>query len=255
MAGCSPITADRHAGFCPERQEYTPYSKQVHRHMEDIRILIADDEKEIRELLRKVLERERYRAETAADVNLYASLLTGIPLYGVAAAWLYSREYTEDTLKNLLTIPVSRTGLLLSKLALLFLWILTLAVTAWALTLTLGLLGGFGGLSASLLLASFKQFTGAAALLFALCTPVICIALAMRHLVPAMIFSIAVTMVTVMGSTSEYKGLIPWSAAFDLVNGTLLPVYPALYSYVSIAATSIAGLAAALIHFERTDIP
>jgi len=35
--------------------------------MEDIRILIADDEKEIRELLRKVLERERYRAETAAD--------------------------------------------------------------------------------------------------------------------------------------------------------------------------------------------
>jgi len=189
------------------------------------------------------------------DVNLYASLLTGIPLYGVAAAWLYSREYTEDTLKNLLTIPVSRTGLLLSKLALLFLWILTLAVTAWALTLTLGLLGGFGGLSASLLLASFKQFTGAAALLFALCTPVICIALVMRHLVPAMIFSIAVTMVTVMGSTSEYKGLIPWSAAFDLVNGTLLPVYPALYSYVSIAATSIAGLAAALIHFERTDIP
>ncbi|MGG4394017.1 response regulator transcription factor [Paenibacillus thiaminolyticus] len=35
--------------------------------MEEIRVLIADDEKEIRDLVKKYLERERYQVDTAAD--------------------------------------------------------------------------------------------------------------------------------------------------------------------------------------------
>jgi DNA-binding response OmpR family regulator len=35
--------------------------------MEEIRVLIADDEKEIRDLVKKYLQRERYQVDTAAD--------------------------------------------------------------------------------------------------------------------------------------------------------------------------------------------
>lgn len=35
--------------------------------MEEIRVLIADDEKEIRDLVKTYLERERYQVDTAAD--------------------------------------------------------------------------------------------------------------------------------------------------------------------------------------------
>ncbi|WP_253296431.1 ABC transporter permease, partial [Vibrio cholerae] len=64
-------------------------------------------------------------------------------------AYLFGREYIEDTLKNLLIIPISRESFLVSKIILLFLWIQTLSVIAWLLTLMLGMLLHFQRLSQS----------------------------------------------------------------------------------------------------------
>lgn len=81
------------------------------------------------------------------EVNLYTTLVIGFPLYGVVVAYLFTREYAEDTLKNLLTIPVSRISFIISKFIILFLWIMMLTLVAWSLTLILGLLGNFPGLT------------------------------------------------------------------------------------------------------------
>lgn len=193
-------------------------------------------------------------ADLFFDTNLYTSVLIGVPLYGVAAAYLFSREYAEDTLKNLLTIPVSRTGILVSKMLLLFMWIIALTIVAWGLTLLLGMLGQFDGLTMSLLLQSFKQFIAAGSFLFVLSSPVMLITLLMKNYVPAIILTIVITLINVMGSNSAHKGLIPWIAAFDIVNGSLLPEYPASYSYVSIAVPAIGCFIAALLYFRKADI-
>ncbi|CAM4221494.1 bacitracin transport system permease protein [Paenibacillus endophyticus] len=193
-------------------------------------------------------------AELFFDTNLYTTLLIGVPLYGVATAYLFSREYAEDTLKNLLTIPVSRTGILVSKMLLLFVWIIALTMEAWGLTLLLGMLGQFDGLTLSLLLQSFTQFIVAGSFLFVLSTPVILITLLLKNYVPAIILTIVITLINVMGGNSEYKGLIPWTAAFDIVNGMLLPEYPAIFSYISIALPSIGCFIAALLYFRKADI-
>ncbi|WP_176545592.1 ABC transporter permease, partial [Bacillus pseudomycoides] len=50
------------------------------------------------------------------EVTLYTVVVIGVPLFGVITAYLFNREYAEDTLKNLLTIPVSRIKFLISKL-------------------------------------------------------------------------------------------------------------------------------------------
>lgn len=81
------------------------------------------------------------------EVNLYTTLVIGFPLYGVVIAYMFTREYTEDTLKNLLTIPVSRISFIISKFIILFLWIVMLTLVAWTLTLILGVLGGFPGVN------------------------------------------------------------------------------------------------------------
>lgn len=46
----------------------------------------------------------------------YMMLLTNMIIYVVIAAYLFSREYTESTLKTILPIPVSRIKLLLSSM-------------------------------------------------------------------------------------------------------------------------------------------
>lgn len=188
------------------------------------------------------------------DANMYTTLLIGVPLYGVMTAYLFNREYAEDTLKNLLTIPVSRTAIIMSKLLLLSIWIMLLTLLAWGLTLLLGVLCGFDGLTAGLVVESFREFLVCGAFLVVLSTPVVLTAIVLKNYVPTIVLTILITLVNVMGSTSEYKGLIPWAAAFDIANGTLLPEYPAYYSYTIIAATSLIGFVAALVYFRRADI-
>ena len=57
-----------------------------------------------------------------SDSVLYIMLLVNIMIYVAIAAYLFSREYTESTLKTILPIPISRTKLLIGKFCTLLLW-------------------------------------------------------------------------------------------------------------------------------------
>jgi bacitracin transport system permease protein len=52
-----------------------------------------------------------------SDSVLYIMLLVNIMIYVAIAAYLFSREYTESTLKTILPIPISRTKLLIGNFA------------------------------------------------------------------------------------------------------------------------------------------
>src|SRR5699024_12744140 len=49
------------------------------------------------------------------NVNLYTVLIIAAPLYGVVTTYLFIRESVENTVKNILTIPVSRIRCIMSK--------------------------------------------------------------------------------------------------------------------------------------------
>lgn len=188
------------------------------------------------------------------NVNLYTVLIIGVPLYGVVTSYLFNREYMENTLKNILTIPVARISFIISKMLLLFMWIMMLTVVAWGITLVLGLLTQFDGLSTSLLIESLKQFSVGGVLLFILSTPIILVTLVMKNYVPTIIFTVVITLINVMGGNSEHRALFPWAAAGDIANNTLLPTYPAEYSYIGITATALIAFIAIIAYFKKVDI-
>ncbi|MBY0115565.1 ABC transporter permease [Paenibacillus sp. FSL R5-0623] len=189
-----------------------------------------------------------------SNTSIYAVLVIGVPLYGVITAYLYNREYAEDTMKNLLTIPVSRVALLMSKWIMLLGWIMLLTLSAWALAIIFGSLGQFAGLTPQFVLNSLSNYVVAGLLLFLLSTPIILITLVLKSFVPAIIVTIIITLVNVMLATSEHRGLFPWTAALDIANGTLEAKYPPEYSYISIAATFIICLGLAIGYFKKIDI-
>jgi len=188
------------------------------------------------------------------NTSMYTVLLIGVPLYSVVTAYLFNREYVEDTLKNLLTIPVSRTSLMLSKMLMLWMWIMLLTLVAWVLTILLGLLGQFEGLSGSLLVSSLIAYGVAGVFMFLLSMPIILITIVMKNYVATIIAALSINLVNVLVFNSDHRGLVPWSAAFDIAHDTLLPTYPAAVSYLVIAATSISGFIATLVYFGRVDI-
>src|SRR5699024_12398281 len=66
--------------------------------------------------------------EVFYNVKLYTVLIIGAPLYGVVTTYLCNREYVENTIKNILTIPVSRASFVMSKTHLLSMWLMMLTI-------------------------------------------------------------------------------------------------------------------------------
>ena len=193
-------------------------------------------------------------SEAWSQTNLYTTLLIGTLLYGVITAYLFNREYAEDTLKNLLTIPVSRTGLIASKLVLLFLWMMILTLTSWGLTFIFGLLAQYEGLTAGAAVQSLKEFFIGGSLLFLLSTPTMFVSFLFKNYVPTIIFTAVITMGNVALANREYKAIFPWSAVHVIAENGFVPAYPPLYSYAVIIAAAVIGLAATIVYFNRTDI-
>src|SRR5699024_11867246 len=129
----------------------------------------------------------------------------------------------------------------MSKKLLLFMLIMMFIMIVWFLTLFLGLLTEFDGLEISLLVESFEEFSIGGVLLFVLSTPIILVTLVMKNYVPTIIFAVVVTLISVMGGSSELRALFPWAVAGDIANHTLPSTYPPEYSYTAIIVTDLKG--------------
>src|SRR5699024_12424223 len=95
------------------------------------------------------------------------------------------------------------------------------------------------GLDNSLHVESFKKYSIGRVLIFILSTPIILVTLVMKNYVPTIIFTVVITLINVMGGSSEHRALFPWAAAGDIANHTLPSTYPPEYSYTAIIVTAL----------------
>lgn len=192
--------------------------------------------------------------EVFSQTNMFIVLLIGVPLYGVITAYLYNREYSENTLKNLLTIPVSRISLFISKFSLLFVWITVMTSIAWVLTVVFGIIGQFEDISTILLINTFKVYIVGGILLFLLSTPTILVTHLFKNYVTTIVFTLLITMINVLIVKSKYIALYPWTAVHVIATNSFIPDYPPGYSYISVFAAFIIGFIASIIYFMKEDI-
>lgn len=87
--------------------------------------------------------------------------------------WLIDRENTNDTMKNLLTVPVSYPKLLAGKLAVTGLLSLLFGLYSVAVTVLTGTLAGLPGLTPVVILQQGGQVVAAALTTFLVCMPMI----------------------------------------------------------------------------------
>jgi len=186
--------------------------------------------------------------------NLYVLLLISVVLYGVIAAYLFSREYTENTLKNVLTIPVSKTKFMLVKYLMLFLWIMVLTLIAWGLLLVFGQIAQLAGFSWGLAIEQLGRYLVGGCLAFLLTSPAVFLALRFKNLVPPIIFSTAITLVNVLMANVEERVLFPWSAIYVISSGKLVWQYPLICPYIAVFGMALVGLTASVLYFKSIDI-
>jgi ABC-2 type transport system permease protein len=90
-------------------------------------------------------------ADWAGYFSMTAQIVAvgGLIVFGIIAIWLFGREFSDRTAKDLLALPTSRTAIVLAKLALCLGWCVLLTAFLSVLTVSFGVLLDLPGWSAA----------------------------------------------------------------------------------------------------------
>lgn len=191
------------------------------------------------------------------QTDMFILLLIGTLLFGLLTTFIFNREYQEETLKNLLTIPIGRRSLIISKLMMVLMVILTLMIFSFMVTLILGFIGHFEGLTGEVLFKWIKIYLFSGILLFMLTPSVIFITLLFKNYIATIGFTIVVSVVGIIVLQSEYVMIYPWTVPSvitlpDTFDG--IEKFKLIHGWISLGLTFIIPLIASFVYFERTDV-
>lgn len=193
------------------------------------------------------------------DSLLYMMLIINLAIYITITSYICSREYTENTLKNVLPIPISRTKLLLGKFCTLFIWMMILTFLTW-----LGILAqaglyhvifGFEGFTLHVAMEWLLKFLSGGILMFLTVSPFAYIAQKTKGFVTPIITSAVILLGSVALSNQDLGALYPWTGTLFLITNRIQDTgYPIYLSITIIALVSIAGFWMTFYHFNKEDI-
>lgn len=194
----------------------------------------------------------------SADWPSYLELLTqaiavgGLIVFGFIASWIFGREYSDRTVKDLLALPVHRSIIVLSKFTVVVVWCLILSVFVFIFGLMAGSVVGLPGWSINELLNGILTFVLCSVLTILLSTPVGFFASVGRgYLFPLgfVIFTIVFSQVV---AALGYGDLFPWAvpAVASGISGEGMIEYAGL---LSVVLTSLLGLSATVAWWKYAD--
>jgi ABC-2 type transport system permease protein len=195
-------------------------------------------------------------ADWPAFFNLIAQAVAvgGAIVFAIFTAWIFGREFSDRTAKELLALPTSRETIIGAKFIVVAVWTFTLSLFVFGFSLVIGNLVVIPGWSMELLQTAFVDILGSAALTIVL-LPFVALAASMgRGYLPAFgwtIFTVAMGQIAVITGWGDY---FPWSVP-ALFSGAVGPRAEQLgsYSYVIIILASMIGLATTFYWWRNAD--
>jgi ABC-2 type transport system permease protein len=134
----------------------------------------------------------------------------GIIGFGFAFSWLFGREYSDRTVKDLLALPMSRWRIAGAKLVVAVAWCTVLAVVAFGFGCLIAGLFGFEGMAGHVA-DGFARYLATVSMVVSLSLPVAWSASAGRGFMPSLGF-VVLTMITAQFSGAMgVAAYFPWA--------------------------------------------
>ncbi|NLY88195.1 MAG: ABC transporter permease subunit [Firmicutes bacterium] len=195
-----------------------------------------------------------------ADWSSYFTFLAlalaigGLVGYGFIATWLFGREFSDDTAKDLLALPVSRSIIILAKFIVMFFWTILLFLIVVGVGLIAGNIVAIEGWSRPLFYKFFKQLAVSSIMAMASSTPVAFFASYSRgYLLPMgyVVFTVAFSQIAVVLGHGAY---IPWAipALYSGAAGVEQAHLGAL-SFLIVFITAIIGILITVLWWRYAD--
>lgn len=191
----------------------------------------------------------------SGQTHLYMLGVFGVFLTTVIVSYMFSREYSEHTLKSIFTAPVSRSKYLVGKSVSFLIWILILCSVCFITSTILCIVTGVDGLILNLFSKHFSEMLIGGCLLFLVMTPLMFIAMLMRSMVPAMIVAAILSFGNIIAYGHEEAIVYPWILPTMLSSGEITSLTSNLtIPYVVVLITFVVGLVLSYVYLTQKDV-
>jgi ABC-2 type transport system permease protein len=177
----------------------------------------------------------------------------GLVGFGFVTSWIFGREYSDKTAKDILALPISRSYIVLSKFIVSVIWCIILATIFFSFALLLGKIVGISGWSGRILSEFFRTYIIVSSLTILLCTPVAFFASFGRgYLLPFAFIILTLILANFIG----FVGLgayFPWAIPGILCTPSIAGVNLNIASYIILFMTSGLGYIGTLVWWIFAD--
>ncbi|WP_344948030.1 ABC transporter permease [Sphaerisporangium flaviroseum] len=172
-------------------------------------------------------------------------------MYGMTGIWLFGREFSDHTAKDLLALPTSRTSVVLAKFLVGALWAATLTVQMVLLGLVIGTALGLPG---EVTAGDVLRLPVIAVMTWLLTTPLSLAASLGRGYLAAVGVLFVIVFCAQIITALGFGAYFPWSVPglYAGLGGTTYDP-PGVVGYLLVVLVGAAGVAATAIWWERAD--
>ena len=194
-----------------------------------------------------------------ADWPTYLNMLAqavaigGIFLFTLIGGWVFGREFTDGTLKDLLALPVSRSTILLAKFIVIALWSAALTLMILVAGLIMGVLVDLPQGSVEVVVGGSVTLAVTAFMVVAVVTPMALFASIGRgYLLPIGIAVLALMFANVL-ALAGWGSYFPWAvpAIYAEAGGATANLEPV--SYAIVLLTGLAGIVGTYLWWRLAD--
>ena len=173
----------------------------------------------------------------------------GVILFGFITSWVFGREYSDRTVKDLLALPTSRSAVVFAKFLVVASWSAALTVMSYFVGLGVGAAIVLPQTSFQVMVQGTFTLALTAILTILLVTPIAFFASAGHGYLPPMgvvLLAMGLAQVVAVIGWGEY---FPWSIPGLISQGES----PGIASYIILILTSLAGFAGTILWWELAD--
>lgn len=191
---------------------------------------------------------------TYFQLLIMSTAIGGALLFAIITAWVFGREFSDHTAKELLALPTPREVIVSAKFAIIAAWAAGLTVLIFAIGLGVGAAVSLPGWSTEIAWKVGGDLTTIAVLNIALMPPVALFASAGRGYLPPLGWAIFTLFLAQVLSMMGWASWFPWSvpAMLSQLAGPQAEQL-GLHSYVSVALACAAGLAVTYAWWRNAD--
>ncbi len=191
---------------------------------------------------------------TFFNVISQAVSVGGAILFSLVTGWVFGREFSDRTAKELLALPTPREAIVAAKLVVITVWALAVSLFIFGFGLLVGNLVAIPGWSADLQASAFVDILGSA-VLTVLLMPYVALAASLgRGYMSAFGWTILVVALAQISVVTGWGDWFPWAipALFAGAGGPRAELL-GVHSYVSVVVASVLGLTAILAWWRYAD--